>query len=749
MAWMHTGYFVLIVLLSAKNILVPRKGTRRDGRILRSKEGLPPFPSFILCWPKSQHSCAAHCNAWLALNLNKVIWSLERDQIKTTANRPYLTKAITMTMMNPPLSPGGNNTTTLPPTRRGRSKSRTKAAQQQQVQQAAASPSPARRFLTRNRSPSPLMKGNTSTASVSSKTPTRPTTNNNRQHRRNNSNGSDHNMTVASVFSYEDVSTVVDKTSKSRSTIRSMSPARMLSRLNNNSNSNKMTQSSPGRAAPSPIRAVSAGRSSSRTKSRDATTTNSTVHKTKQDITNNSVEEGLTVQGVEFVPLMITHTMSKPSPSRKQHHHHRSSVGAASPARSVTSSSYQDITTKGEVQHRVTSGSANDFFATNNPAIAASSPARTHQRIPSGGSIPTNSYNYNNDMSGSDRRSHKRVPSGGTIPTLYSNGSNRSHHSGSQSKSHHSRAPSAGSVPASYYSGGSANSPVMQMLNQDYSVGHGATTPQQQYQQQQQQQYQQQQRVYNAPPPPPPKFEFEATPPSLIPTSPNQLPEGFFSSNSVYGDSTTMGGSSIDESLNGDDHMNDLLGVLNEEERGRYWGNIDGGVGLMQQQQYHGNGGGRNDNNGGGEYGANENDDRYNDNPASRRGYVEDRQEEQVSSRNKQRQQEEREVRVSVVSPEKQRQQQRGKDSDEISTTIESPTSIFSVFNCGDITSDISETLSLLFSPTTVKKQQQQRELTKVPEDEEEEERLLMEKLQRLREKKWRGRSSSRPRARA
>eukprot|EP00985_Skeletonema_marinoi_P003937 scaffold1723_cov97-Skeletonema_marinoi.AAC.1 len=223
-----------------------------------------------------------------------------------------------------------------------------------------------------------------------------------------------------------------------------------------------MTQSSPGRAAPSPIRAVSAGRSSSRTKSRDATTNNSTVHKTKkQDTTPNSVEEGLTVQGVEFVPLMITHTMSKPSPSRKQqHHHHRISVGA-SPARSVTTSSYHEITTKGEVQHhRVTSGSANDFFATNNgtaiPAIATSSPARTHQRIPSGGSIsiPTTSYNnYNNDMSGG--RSHKRVPSSGSIPTLYSNGSNRSHHSGqskshhSGSKSHHSRAPSAGSVPAS------------------------------------------------------------------------------------------------------------------------------------------------------------------------------------------------------------------------------------------------------------------------------------------------------------
>eukprot|EP00985_Skeletonema_marinoi_P025649 scaffold19014_cov175-Skeletonema_marinoi.AAC.1 len=63
-------------------------------------------------------------------------------------------------------------------------------------------------------------------------------------------------------------------------------------------------------------------------------------------------------------------------------------------------------------------------------------------------------------------RSHKRVPSSGSVPTLYSNGSNRSHHSSqskshhSGSRSHHSRAPSAGSVPASsYYSGGSANSP--------------------------------------------------------------------------------------------------------------------------------------------------------------------------------------------------------------------------------------------------------------------------------------------------
>eukprot|EP00985_Skeletonema_marinoi_P025960 scaffold19560_cov112-Skeletonema_marinoi.AAC.1 len=172
-----------------------------------------------------------------------------------------------------------------------------------------------------------------------------------------------------------------------------------------------------------------------------------------------------------------------------------------------------------------------------------------------------------------------------------------------------------------------------------------------------------------------------------------------------------MGGSSIDDSLNGDDHMNDLLGVLNEEERGRYLRNNDGSGGLNQQ---HGNGNGGNNKNGGGEYGAIENDDRYNDNPASRRGYGDDRQEEQVSPRKQQQQQqqEEREVRVSVVSPEKQRQQQRGKDADEISTTIESPTSIFSVFNCGDITSDISETLSLIFSPTTVKKQQE-RELTK------------------------------------
>eukprot|EP00984_Skeletonema_dohrnii_P004301 scaffold1523_cov71-Skeletonema_dohrnii-CCMP3373.AAC.1 len=88
MAWMHTGY-VLIVLLSAKNILVPQKGTRRDGRFLRSKEGLPPFLSFILCWPKSQHSCATHCNTVIALNMNKVIWSLQRDQIKTTV-RGYL-----------------------------------------------------------------------------------------------------------------------------------------------------------------------------------------------------------------------------------------------------------------------------------------------------------------------------------------------------------------------------------------------------------------------------------------------------------------------------------------------------------------------------------------------------------------------------------------------------------------------------------------------------------------------------------
>ena len=34
-----------------------QKGTRRDGRFLRSKEGLPPFLSFILCWPN--HNIAA------------------------------------------------------------------------------------------------------------------------------------------------------------------------------------------------------------------------------------------------------------------------------------------------------------------------------------------------------------------------------------------------------------------------------------------------------------------------------------------------------------------------------------------------------------------------------------------------------------------------------------------------------------------------------------------------------------------
>ena len=33
--------FCLIVLLLPKNILVPQKGTRRDGRFLRSKEGRP------------------------------------------------------------------------------------------------------------------------------------------------------------------------------------------------------------------------------------------------------------------------------------------------------------------------------------------------------------------------------------------------------------------------------------------------------------------------------------------------------------------------------------------------------------------------------------------------------------------------------------------------------------------------------------------------------------------------------------
>ncbi len=68
------------------------------------------------------------------------------------------------------------------------------------------------------------------------------------------------------------------------------------------------------------------------------------------------------------------------------------------------------------------------------------------------------------------------------------------------------------------------------------------------------------------------------------------------------------------------------------------------------------------------------------------------------------------EVRVSVVTPQQQQQQRQDQN-----ITNESPTSIFSILNCGDITSDISETLSLIVSsPTPVtntKNPKQQRQL--------------------------------------
>mmetsp|Transcript_13648 Transcript_13648/g.22360 ORF Transcript_13648/g.22360 Transcript_13648/m.22360 type:complete len:197 (+) Transcript_13648:899-1489(+) len=181
------------------------------------------------------------------------------------------------------------------------------------------------------------------------------------------------------------------------------------------------------------------------------------------------------------------------------------------------------------------------------------------------------------------------------------------------------------------------------------------------------------------------------------------------------------GGSSIGESsIGGDDHLNDLLGVLNAEERERYL--YRGVEGMGWKGGEYGDGGKNRQGGSGGEY-YNESYNGLKNNPrvsptTPRREYVND---DGGGG-------DEREVRVSVVTPSKQ--QQRQNES--------SPTSIFSIFNCGDITNDISETLSLIFSP---QKQQQREKVRVLDDDEDEEERLLMEKLQRLREKKWRGQS--------
>lgn len=285
--------------------------------------------------------------------------------------------------------------------------------------------------------------------------------------------------------------------------------------------------------------------------------------------------------------------------------------------------------------------------------------------------------------------------------------------------------------------------------------------------------------------PPKIQFQFEDTP--LIPTtsSTNIIGDGFFSGNSVYGDSTTMGGSSIGGSLNGDDHMNDLLGVLNKnydddeyDQEGRY------------HHHYHHASSMNDKNNGTSSYlvGERRGEDGSLDShcdrmmvkggistpvsPKSRKGYVEDTTPRKMKQQEEDEEEGEREVRVSVVTP---NQKQRG------TTTKSSPTSIFSFFNCGDFSaSDISETLSLIFSPVTnskrcgpdeakemkrdiksgsvVKDVVQELQVDNEEEDdddEEEEERRLMQKLQRIREKKWRGgggggggRRSSRAKAR-
>ncbi len=219
--------------------------------------------------------------------------------------------------------------------------------------------------------------------------------------------------------------------------------------------------------------------------------------------------------------------------------------------------------------------------------------------------------------------------------------------------------------------------------------------------------------------------------------------------------------------MNGEDHLNDLLGVLNDEEKERYLRHTtDGSVQLK-----HDDCGYSNDHDGGGRatkikggtenfrVGGNNHDYERRDDHTPRRGYSNNTMNhgQDVASPRKMQQQQHvqqddhPEVRVSVVTPQQQQRQDQN-------ITNESPTSIFSILNCGDITSDISETLSLIFSsPTPVtntknpqQQKQQQREIQEVvPEDEEEEERILMKKLQRLREKKWRGRSPINSRTRA
>ena len=660
-----------------------------------------------------------------------------------------------MTSNNLPLTPAG---------RRGRSKSRKPSSSAA----AAASPSPARRFLTRTRSPSPATAVNKKSSSttnnnnataVSNKTPNRSSA------RQDNNN----NNIIASVCSYEDVSTTVYESKSSRASIRSMSPARMLSRLNHSNNgginatataaaaggggggvgNNKMTQSSPARgrggviaaAAASPARkGVSSSttttggsnRSSSRTK-RDTTTTTTTTaaaastakYSGQSPPPQKQQQQQQQSAAVEFVPLKITHTVS--TPSRKTTHQRKSSGSANN----------------------------NDFFVNNNnntTAMVQASPAKSHRRGPSGSSGSGGHLSIPTPSRGGGA-SHTRNMSNGSIPTLYSSGSkysNGSHKqppsttsaSGGNNGGKHARVLSAGSIPIpaslSYGSGnGVASShktpPSQQSQQGQYldDLVNGAMTPQRQYYQQQTQYQQQQQTQYQ----PKPKFEFESTPPTSSNINSNNnnnngLPENFFSSNSVYGDSTTMCGSSIgDDSINGTDHLNDLLGVLNGEERERYF---DGGYGVGGKNEYDvgKDGGYGRHHQGGGEY--------YNDydglknhqqllSSTPRRGYNDDP-----------------EVRVSVVTPSKHQRRNKGTANTSTSTN-QSPTSIFSIF-CGDITNDISESIGMFFSPK--KQPQQQQELRggglEEDEDDEDEERVLMEKLQRLREKKWRGQQSGR-----
>lgn len=192
--------------------------------------------------------------------------------------------------------------------------------------------------------------------------------------------------------------------------------------------------------------------------------------------------------------------------------------------------------------------------------------------------------------------------------------------------------------------------------------------------------------------------------------------------------------------------MNDLLGVLNDDEKERY---LNGGYDRPVGGEYEGR-----DDHAAVSYTTSLGRGNYESSTVDCRG----QEEEEASPRRMQQQhhiqhEQQHEVRVSVVTPNQKQQKQQGQNITTSTTIDESPTSIFSIFNCVDITNDISETLSLIFSPSPPKMtkntpQQQQQRAVVVPEDDDEEERILMKKLQRLREKKWRGQSGGGSRSR-